>query len=123
MSVRQSERAYKEMMDKFTRMAEEYNRRAAAESNARAIEEWNKYVPGHVGSAAMHDSIARYGASSRGGSMSAQVNIQTGPVTEIGGQQYVTRSDMEQATRSTASQVLNQLRSNPATRREVGLAR
>jgi hypothetical protein len=57
--------------------------------------------------------------------LNPQVNITTGPVTQMGGVNYVTQQDLMSATASAAKQgasmALGMLRSNPATRRTVGL--
>lgn len=70
--------------------------------------------------------ISRYGVGAP--SMATpQVNITTGPVTQMGGTNYVTMSDLQQATSTAARQganmALSQLQSNPSLRRTIGVAR
>ena len=55
------------------------------------------------------------------------MNIQTGPVTQMSGTNYVTASDLQQAASAAAKQgadlALSQLQSNPSVRRAVGVGR
>ena len=53
---------------------------------------------------------------------SAQVSIQTGPVTQMDGTNYVTTQDLSRAVQSGVYQTLNMLRNDMSTRRTVGLA-
>ena len=133
MSISQSERASKEMMDKFMRMAEEYNRKAAAEANRRAMEEWNKYMPGQVGSQSMRQAVARdslssamnnYGASSRSGGGSPQVNIayQGSTVQMPDGNSYIKTSDANGIVGQAVRQTISTLGRDPAARRTAGIA-
>ena len=52
----------------------------------------------------------------------AQVSIQTGPVTQMDGTNYVTTQDLSRAVQSGVYQTLNMLRNDMSTRRTVGLA-
>ena len=52
----------------------------------------------------------------------AQVSIQTGPVTQMDGTNYVTTQDLSSAVAAGVSQTLNLLRNDMNTRRTVGLA-
>jgi hypothetical protein len=56
-----------------------------------------------------------------------QVNITTGPVTQMDGTNYVTMNDLQQATSTAARQganmALSQLQSNPSLRRTIGVNR
>jgi hypothetical protein len=79
-----------------------------------------------IPSSKMNAAMANYAAGRRGDSvLNPQVNITTGPVTQMGGVNYVTQQDLMSATASAAKQgasmALGMLRSNPATRRTVGL--
>lgn len=69
----------------------------------------------------------RYGIGSGAGMAMPQVNITTGPVTQMDGTNYVTMSDLQQATSTAARQganlALSQLQNNPSVRRTVGVAR
>jgi tape measure domain-containing protein len=72
------------------------------------------------------NGINRYGVGAT--NMAApQVNITTGPVTQMDGTNYVTMGDLQQATSTAARQganaVLSQLQSNPSLRRTIGVAR
>jgi hypothetical protein len=51
---------------------------------------------------------------------SASVNIQTGPVTQMGGQNYVTMQDMSQAVQAGVEQTLQFLMSDGTVRAGVG---
>jgi hypothetical protein len=52
----------------------------------------------------------------------AQVSIQTGPVTQMNGTNYVTTQDMSRAVQAGVQQTLNMMRNDRGTRRAVGLA-
>lgn len=76
----------------------------------------------------MGSALANFAAGRRGNSvLNPQVNITTGPVQQIGGQQYVSKSDLMSATSSAAKQgaemALGMLQSDPRVRRSVGLVR
>lgn len=70
-------------------------------------------------------SAAISGARSGPSSFSQQVNVQTGPVMQMNGTNYVTAQDLQTAASSAARQgadmALQQLQSNPNTRRAVGI--
>nr|BAR34297.1 phage-related minor tail protein [uncultured Mediterranean phage uvMED] len=74
----------------------------------------------------MNSAMSTYGGSG-GGSINPQVNIQTGPVTQMNGTNYVTQGDLQAATSSAAQQganmALSQLQNNPGVRRSVGVGR
>jgi len=53
---------------------------------------------------------------------SAQVSIQTGPVTQMNGTQYVTTQDMSRAVQAGVQQTLSLLRNDTNTRRAMGIA-
>jgi hypothetical protein len=53
---------------------------------------------------------------------SARVSIQTGPVTQMNGTNYVTTQDMSRAVQAGVNQTLAMLRNDMGTRRAVGLA-
>jgi hypothetical protein len=131
MGIRQAETASRDMMDTFMQRAEEYNRAVAAEANQRAIEAWNKYVPGPVGTSSMRSQIGTMSLASAmarpATGLNPQVNISTGPVMQMDGTNYVTMNDLQQATSTAARQganlALSQLQSNPTVRRQIGVAR
>jgi hypothetical protein len=52
----------------------------------------------------------------------AQVSIQTGPVTQMDGQNFVTTQDLSRAVQSGVQQTLAMLRNDIGTRRAVGIA-
>jgi len=52
----------------------------------------------------------------------AQVSIQTGPVTQMDGQNFVTTQDLSRAVQAGVQQTLNMMRNDRGTRRAVGLA-
>jgi hypothetical protein len=51
----------------------------------------------------------------------AQVSIQTGPVTQMNGQNYVTTQDLSRAVQAGVQQTLNMMRNDRGTRRAVGM--
>jgi len=74
------------------------------------------------------DALKNSAAAKRAASgFSPQVNITTGPVTQMDGTNYVTMSDLQQAAstaaREGANLALSQLQSNPTVRRQIGVAR
>ena len=72
----------------------------------------------------MDKALNRFMAKSQGitaGGGDVSINITTGPVVEMNGEQYVTVSDMQAAMQATAKGVLGSLR-NPSTRISLGLA-
>jgi hypothetical protein len=50
------------------------------------------------------------------------INIQTGPVTQMGGANYVTTQDMARAVQSGVRQTLNMLRNDGTARRMIGMS-
>jgi hypothetical protein len=79
-----------------------------------------------IPSSKMGAAMANYAAGRRGDAvLNPQVNITTGPVTQMGGVNYVTQQDLMAATSSAAKQgaklALGTLRSDPGVRRSVGL--
>lgn len=81
-----------------------------------------------VGRNEMRAAIGRYTpATTDTANVNPQVNITTGPVMQMDGNNYVTQRDLMSATQSAARQganmALGSLRSDPSTRRAVGLAR
>ncbi len=79
----------------------------------------------------MQDAMKRYADGKRGNSVipstvSPQVNVTTGPVMSMNGQNYVNQRDLVSglmsASRSTAESVINMLRSDMSVRREIGLS-
>jgi TP901 family phage tail tape measure protein len=74
------------------------------------------YLSGARGSSA----IPSGGGGSGGGSPT--ISIQTGPVTQMNGTNYVTTQDMSRAVQAGVQQTLNMMRNDRGTRRAVGLA-
>jgi tape measure domain-containing protein len=71
------------------------------------------------------DFATNYLSGARGasaGPTSATVSIQTGPVVQMNGQNYVTTQDMSRAVQAGVQQTLNMMRNDRGTRRAVGLA-
>jgi hypothetical protein len=77
------------------------------------------YLSGARGSSAIPGSGG--GSSSGGGGGSTTISIQTGPVTQMNGTNYVTTQDMSRAVQSGVQQTLNMMRNDRGTRRAVGL--
>jgi SLT domain-containing protein len=73
----------------------------------------------------MGAAMSNYAAGARGGAVlsGAQVNIKTGPVTQMAGTDYVTKQDLISATSSAVNQTLSLLKSDPSTRRAIGVTR
>ena len=61
-------------------------------------------------------------ATSSPSNISPQVRIQTGPVTQMNGTNYVTAQDMSRAVQSGVQQTINMMRNDRGTRQAVGLA-
>ena len=74
------------------------------------------YLSGARGSSA----IPSGGGGSGGGSPT--ISIQTGPVMQMNGQNYVTTQDLSSAVQAGVQQTLNMMRNDRGTRRAVGLA-
>jgi hypothetical protein len=79
----------------------------------------------------MQNAMKRYADDGRGSStmpftVSPQVNVTTGPVMNMNGQNYVSQRDLMSglmsASRSTAESVIDMLRSDMSVRREIGLS-
>ncbi len=117
----------------------ELTREKRAEQYYRDVEELKKYgiastgpIPDWVrGTGAYQKAtfggMQQYGIGTGTSMATPQVNITTGPVTQMGGTNYVTMSDLQQATSTAARQganmALSQLQSNPSLRRTIGVAR
>jgi SLT domain-containing protein len=79
----------------------------------------------------MQEAMKRYADGKRGNgvipsTVSPQVNVTTGPVMSMNGQNYVNQRDLisglMSASRSTAESVIDMLRSDMSVRREIGLS-
>ena len=80
------------------------------------------YLNGARGAAAIPAfANGGYVGANRGGSGNAQINITTGPVTQIDNQRYATIEDLQSVARQTATQIYATLRT-PAGRRAIGVA-
>lgn len=131
-SVADAERKYAELNQRFFEQATSYNKQFWENSRKNAEESWFKggggVLPGM--SSANRPTVTgmqQYGIGAGTSMATPQVNITTGPVTQMGGTNYVTMNDLQQATSAAARQganlALSQLQSNPAVRRSVGVAR
>lgn len=92
-------------------------------TNALVGEGGSEYV---IPSSKMAAAMERYAAGKRGNEVvpngnDTQVNVSTGPVMQMNGQNYVTQSDFEKGLRSTVNQVMTTLRRSPNTRAAVGI--
>lgn len=92
-------------------------------TNAVIGEGGSEYV---IPSSKMAAAMERYAAGKRGNEVvpngnETQVNVSTGPVMQMNGQNYVTQSDFERGLRSTVNQVMTTLRRSPNTRAAVGI--
>ena len=114
-------------------------REKRAEQYYRDVEELKKYgiastgpVPDWVSGTSAYQKatfggMQQYGIGAGTSMATPQVNITTGPVTQMDGTNYVTMGDLQQATSTAARQganaVLSQLQSNASLRRTIGVAR
>ena len=92
-------------------------------TNALVGEGGSEYL---IPSSKMAAAMERYAAGKRGNEVvpngnDTQVNVSTGPVMQMNGQNYVTQSDFEKGLRSTVNQVMTTLRRSPNTRAAVGI--
>jgi len=82
-------------------------------------------APAPMVTPATQTGFANYGSASS--MRTPQVNISTGPVMQMDGQNYVTMGDLQAATTTAAQQgadlALSRLQTNPAIRRSIGVAR
>jgi len=78
-------------------------------------------IPASKMSAAMQN----YGAGKRGGSVlsggTPQVNLTTGPVTQMDGQRYLTLGDAQKIASDATRQTLSLIRRDPGVRRSLGV--
>jgi hypothetical protein len=89
----------------------------------------SNYLSGMRGNAAVQSKTASSAASylaspsssSGGGGKAPAISIQTGPVTQMNGANYVTTQDMARAVQSGVRQTLNMLRNDSSARRMVGM--
>jgi hypothetical protein len=73
-----------------------------------------------AGFAAISGAPASPSGGSGGGSPT--ISIQTGPVMQMNGQNYVTTQDLSSAVQAGVQQTLNMMRNDRGTRRAVGLS-
>ena len=81
-------------------------------------------IPGFANGGVVMSSGATSRSAENSGMMSgnAQISIQTGPVTQMNGTNYVTAQDMSRAVQSGVQQTINMMRNDRGTRQAVGLA-
>lgn len=91
----------------------------------------SNYLSGMRGNPAVQSKTASSAASylstprntgGGGGGKAPAISIQTGPVTQMDGVNYVTTQDMARAVQSGVRQTLNMLRNDSSARRVVGMA-
>lgn len=130
-SVADAERKYAELNQRFFEQATSYNKQFWENSRKNAEESWFKggggVLPGMSYANTSTSGMQQYGIGTGMGMVAPQVNITTGPVTQMGGTNYVTMSDLQQATSTAARQganlALSQLQNSPSVRRSIGVAR
>ena len=131
-SVSDSQQKYNEINKQFFDAAQSYNRRYWQENRKNMEEAWFKgggtILPGmSYTNRPATTGMQQYGIGAGTSMATPQVNITTGPVTQMDGTNYVTMSDLQQATSTAARQganmALSQLQSNPSLRRTIGVAR
>ena len=75
----------------------------------------------------MKEAMVRYASGKRGddvipdGAPSTNINVKTGPVMQMGGQDYVSRADFEKGLRNVSNSVLATIRRSPNTRSRLGI--
>ena len=75
----------------------------------------------------MKEAMVRYASGKRGddvipdGAISTSINVKTGPVMQMGGQDYVSRADFEKGLRNVSNSVLATIRRSPNTRSRLGI--
>ena len=81
-------------------------------------------IPGFANGGVVTSSGATSRSAESSGMMSgnAQISIQTGPVTQMNGTNYVTTKDLSRAVQSGVQQTINMMRNDRGTRQAVGLA-
>ena len=81
-------------------------------------------IPGFANGGVVMSSGATSRSAESSGMMSgnAQISIQTGPVTQMNGTNYVTTQDLSRAVQSGVQQTINMMRNDRGTRQAVGLA-
>ena len=91
----------------------------------------SNYLSGMRGDSAVQSktasSAASYlapprGSSSGGGGKAPSISIQTGPVTQMNGVNYVTTQEMARAVQTGVRQTLNMLRNDGSARQVVGMS-
>ena len=90
----------------------------------------SNYLSGMRGNSAVQSKTASSAASylsapsgsSGGGSRAPAINIQTGPVTQMDGANYVTTQQMASAVQSGVRQTLNMLRNDGSARQAAGIS-
>jgi tape measure domain-containing protein len=90
----------------------------------------SNYLSGMRGNSAVQSKTASSAASylaspsssSGGGGKAPSINIQTGPVTQMNGVNYVTTQEMARAVQTGVRQTLNMLRNDGNARQVVGMA-
>lgn len=79
-------------------------------------------IPGYT--TQRDDAMSTYGTSSAGG-MAPQININTGPIMQMNGSNYVTESDFQAGMISTANQtaelLMRRISTSASTRRNIGI--
>jgi hypothetical protein len=80
-------------------------------------------IPGFANGGMVMPSGATSRSAESSGMMSsnAQISIQTGPVMQMNGQNYVTTQDLSRAVQSGVQQTINMMRNDRGTRRAAGL--
>ena len=105
-------RAYRKMMDELMTISSNYNQRVTAGRAQEARDSWNEVMGG--------SSSGRAGTGSK-----AMINVSTGPVMNMNGQNYVSQGDfvqgMQIAAEEGASLALEAIKGSGSTRREAGV--
>lgn len=139
---------YREIMDRFGSMANSYNQRQGQAAYNSARDSFNQGYRGYadggfvtspelamvgeggeseyiIPTSKMQSAMANYAAGKRGNSVvssTPQVNIKTGPVTQMGGNDYVSKADLTNGISQAVSQTISILRRDPSVRRSIGVS-
>jgi len=82
----------------------------------------SKFAPQSKTASSAASYLSAPSNSSGGGSRAPAINIQTGPVTQMDGANYVTTQDMARAVQSGVRQTFNMIRNDSSARRAAGIS-
>ena len=127
-SVEESQRRLNELNSQFFESASSFNRQYWQQNRENMERAWFEGGGGSLPGLSRPSRLSTVNTAQFGTTnVSPQVNITTGPVTQIDGRNFVTINDLQQATSTAARQganlALSQLQNNPSLRRSIGVTR